>query len=153
VETIRLQDDFLLLSDPKHEKRPITMGILTNNIVDCEILNLETGSNRRGPYVVRQDGVAPRATSVRSYRFLLRKDGTWVNNLAVFVLPEEEQETQFTFQTMAEVYALVNRLGGTPRAEAALPEGKSQAELLTAAESTTSRVWKRIQSARGLKSK
>jgi hypothetical protein len=127
------------------------MGQLTNNIADCEILNLETGQNRRGPYVVRQDGVAPRGRSVRAYRFLLRKDGTWVNNLAVFVLPEAEQEAQFTFESLAEVYALVNRLGGTPRAEAALPEGKSQSELLAAAESTTSRVWKRIQSARGSK--
>ena len=128
------------------------MGLLTNNIAACEILNLETGTNRRGPYVVRQDGVAPRGTSVRSYRFLLRKDGVWVNNLAVFVLPEEEQEAQFTFASMAEVHALAGRLGGTPRAEAALPEGKSQEELLDAAKSTTSRVWKQIQSARGLKS-
>ena len=127
------------------------MGLLTNNIAACEILNLETGPNRRGPYVVRQDGVAPRATSMKSYRFLLRKDGTWVNNLAVFVLPEEEQEAQFTFESVAEVYALANRLAGTPRAEAALPEGKSQEELLAAAKSTTSRVWKRIQSARGSK--
>jgi len=127
------------------------MGLLTNSIADCEILNLETGRNRQGPYVVRQDGVAPRGTSVRSYRFLLRKDGTWVNNLAVFVLPEEEQEAQFTFASVAEVYALVNRLGGTPRAEAALPEGKSESELLAATESTISRVWKRIQNARGSK--
>ncbi len=127
------------------------MGLLTNNIAACEILNLETGPNRRGPYVVRQDGVAPRGTSVRSYRFLLRKDGVWVNNLAVFVLAEEEQEAQFTFASMPDVYALVGRLGGTPRAEAALPEGKSQEELLEAAKSTTSRVWKQIQSARGLK--
>jgi len=127
------------------------MGMLTNNIANCEILNLETGHNRRGPYVVRQDGVAPGGTSLKSYRFLLRKDGTWVNNLAVFVLPEAEQEAQFTFENVAEVYALVNRLGGTPRVQAALPEGKSQSELLAAAESTTSRVWNRIQSARGLK--
>jgi len=127
------------------------MGLLTNDITACEILNLETGPNRRGPYVVRQDGVAPRGTSMKSFRFLLRKDGTWVNNLAVFVLPEEEQEAQFTFESVAEVYALASRLGGTPRAEAALPEGKSQEELLAAAKSTTSRVWKRIQSARGSK--
>jgi hypothetical protein len=127
------------------------MRTLTNNLADCELLNLETGQNRRGPYVVRQDGITPRSAGVRSYRFLLRKDGTWVNNLAVFVLPEAEQESQFTFETIAEVYALVNRLGGTPRVEAALPEGKSQSELLAAAESTTSRVWNRIQRARGSK--
>ena len=110
------------------------------------LLNLEPGHNRRGPYVVRQDGVAPRSTGVKSYRFLLRKDGAWVNNLAVFVLPEAEQEAQFTFENVAEVYALVNGLGGTPCVHAALPEGKSESEWLAAAESTTSRVWSRIQS-------
>jgi hypothetical protein len=127
------------------------MRTLTNNLADCELLNLETGQNRRGPYVLRQDGVAPRSADLKSYRFLLRNDGTWVNNLAVFVLPEAEQEAQFTFKTIADVYALVNRLGGRCRAETALPEGKSQSELLAAAESTTSRVWSRIQSARGQK--
>jgi hypothetical protein len=127
------------------------MRALTNNLADCELVNLETGKNRRGPYVVRQDGIAPRSSDIKSYRFLLRKDGTWVNNLAVFVLPEAEQEAQFMFDNIAEIYALVNRLGGMPRAEAALPAGKSPSELLAAAESTTSRVWNRIQRARGSK--
>ena len=127
------------------------MRTLTNNLADCTLLNLETGKLGRGPYVVRQDGVAPDSTDLKVYRFLLRKDGTWVNNLAVFVLPEAEQEAQFTFETITEVYALANALGGRPRVEAALPEGKSHAELLAAAESTTSRVWRRIQSARGSK--
>jgi len=127
------------------------MRTLTNNLADCELLNLETGKNRRGPYVVRQDGVAPSSADLRSYRFLLRRDGTWVNNLAVFVLPEAEQEAQFTFETIADVYALANALGGRPRAEAALPEGKSEEELLAAAKATTSRVWSRIQNARGAK--
>jgi nucleotide-binding universal stress UspA family protein len=129
----------------------MSMRTLTNNLADCDLLNLETGQNRRGPYVVRQDGVAPGSMDLRSYRFLLRKDGTWVNNLAVFVLPEAEQEAQFTFETIAEVYALANALGGRPRVEAALPEGKSPEELIAAAKSTTSRVWSRIQSARGSK--
>ena len=62
------------------------MGLLTNNIADCEILNLETGPNRRGPYVVRQDGVAPRGTSVRSYRFLLRNATLGYGDL---VLPKD----------------------------------------------------------------
>jgi hypothetical protein len=125
------------------------MRTLTNNLGDCQLLNLETGKNRRGPYAVRQDGVAPGSMDLKTYRFLLRKDGTWVNSLAAYVLPEAEQEAQFTFETVAEVYALANSLGGRPRADAALPEGKSPEELIAAAESTTSRVWSRIQSARG----
>ena len=66
------------------------MKILTNNVADCQLLNLETGQNRRGPYVLRQDGVAPGSMHVKTHRFLLRRDGTWVNSLAVYVLPEAE---------------------------------------------------------------
>ncbi len=64
------------------------MSALANNIADSEIPNLDTGPNRRGPYVVGQDDVTPRVT---------------------------------------------------PRAEAALPEVKSRADLLAGAKSTTSR--------------
>jgi nucleotide-binding universal stress UspA family protein len=127
------------------------MRTLTNNLADCQLLNLETGKNRRGPYVVRQDGVAPGSMDVKTYRFMLRKDGTWVNSLAVYVLPEAEQEAQFTFETVAEVYALAHALGGKPRVDAKLPEGKSPEELIEAAKSATSRVWKGIQRARGAK--
>jgi hypothetical protein len=127
------------------------MKTLTNNVADCQLLNLETGQNRRGPYVLRQDGVAPGGMHVKTHRFLLRRDGTWVNSLAVYVLPEAEQEAQFTFKTMAEVYALLNTLGGRVRADATLPEGKSAEELIEAAKSTTSRVWEGIQRARGSK--
>src|SRR5262245_349806 len=129
------------------------MRTITNNLADCELLNLETGTKGRGPFVIRQDGIAPGSLDQRVDRFLLRKDGAWVNSFAVYILPEPEQLAQFTFQTIAEIYALANTLVGKPKVEAALPEGKSQSELLAAAESSISRVWSRIQSTRGSKLK
>jgi hypothetical protein len=37
------------------------MRILTNRYQDCELLNLGTNKNGRGPYVLRQDGIPPEA--------------------------------------------------------------------------------------------
>jgi hypothetical protein len=125
----------------------VLMRILTNNYQDCELLNLGTNRNGRGPYVLRQDGVPPESLTSQEGRFLLRKDRTWVLNVTVFTLPEKEQE-QFIFQNAAELHAVVQDLGGTPVVEDALPPGKSRAELLAAIETTISKVWRQMREAR-----
>jgi len=123
------------------------MRTLTNNYRDCELLNLSYNKDGRGPYVLRQDGVPPDSTSPREYRFLLRKDLTWVLNLTVFALPEKELEN-FIYKDAVELYAVVENLGGKPVVEDALPPGKSHAELSAAIEITTSKLWSRIRDAR-----
>jgi predicted component of type VI protein secretion system len=123
------------------------MRTLTNDYNDCELLNLGYNTNGHGPYVVRQDGVAPNSLRTQEDRFYLRKDGTWVLNVTVLTLPEKEQE-QFIFQNAAELYATVEDLGGKPLVEDALPVGKSRAELDAAIETTISKFWSRISEAR-----
>ena len=124
------------------------MRILSNDYKDCELLNLGTNKSGHGPYVIRQDGVPPGSSSSQEDRFLLRKDGTWVLNITAFTLPEKEQEQQFVFQNAAELYATIQELGGNPVVEAALPPGKSRAELNAAIETTISKVWSRMREAR-----
>ena len=123
------------------------MRTLTNNYRDCELLNLSYNKDGRGPYVLRQDGVPPDSASPREYRFLLRKDLTWVLNLTVFALPEKELEN-FIYKDAAELYSAVENLGGKPVVEDALPPGKSHAELSAAIDITTSKLWSRIRDAR-----
>ena len=80
-------------------------------------------------------------------RFLLRKDGAWVLNLAVFALPEKDKE-QFLFTTSAEAMVLLEGLTGDPVVEAGLPQGKSVEELKTAAQSTITGLWGRMRDAK-----
>jgi hypothetical protein len=122
------------------------MRTLTNDHQDFELLNLGTNATGHGPYVIRQDGVPPGSSSSQEDSFLLRKDGTWVLDVAAFTLPEGEQE--FVFQNAAELYATVQELGGNPVVEDKLPPGKSRAELNAAIETTISRVWSQIKEAR-----
>jgi hypothetical protein len=123
------------------------MATITNNFRNCELLNLGYGPKGRGPFVVRQEGSAPGSMTLRQDRFLLRKDGTWVLNLAVFALPEKEKE-QFLYATSTEVLNVLDGLTGTPLVEADLPPGKSFEELRVAAESTLTGIWGRIRNAK-----
>ena len=122
------------------------MATLTNHYVSCKLLNLGYGPKGRGPFVVRQEGTPPGSTTFEVDPFLLRKDGTWVINLAVFALSDKEKE-EFFFPTSAEAIALLEGLVGDPVVESALPSGKSRAELKNAAQSTITGLWAKIREA------
>jgi hypothetical protein len=123
------------------------MATLTNHYRDCQLLNLGYGPKGRGPFVIRQEGTPQGSTTFDADPYLLRKDGTWVINLAVFALPEKEKE-QFFFTTSAEAMALLEGLVGDPVVESALPQGKSRAELKNAAQTTITGLWAKIREAK-----
>lgn len=123
------------------------MGKLSNHYEKCELLNLGYGPKGRGPFLIRQDAYLPASESLKEDRFLLRKDGTWVLNLAVFVLPEKEKE-QFLYESRAEAVKMLQGLPFDPVAEDSLPADKSRAELARAAESAISGMWGRIRAAK-----
>jgi len=123
------------------------MSKITNSFHQCELLNIGLGPNGRGPFLVRQEGYLPGSTTFTTERYLLRHDGTWVLNLAVFALPDAEKE-KFFFQTSAEAMHVLDGLSGEPVLETALPPNVSRAELMAAAESTISGLWGRIRAAK-----
>jgi len=118
------------------------MRVLTNDYRDFELLNLGYQPDGRGPYVVQQEGIPPASVANEEDGFLLRKDGVWVLNLAVFALPEEEQ-AQFVFEEIADVFATVDKLVGLPAVEDQLPAGKTPGQLMAALQSTQDRLWRR----------
>jgi hypothetical protein len=127
------------------------MKILTNHYSDCELLNLGNNPGGRGPYVVHQEGTVPGSVSRQEDSFLLRKDGTWVVNFAVFVLPAKEQEENFLYGSLEEALTTLQNLIGQPLVEGRLPEGKSRAEILAGLHSTNDRILSRIREAKGSK--
>jgi hypothetical protein len=123
------------------------MATITNHYQNCELLNLKYGPGGRGPFIVRQEGTPPGSTTFQPERFLLRKDGVWVLNLAVFALTEKEKE-QFVFESSAEAMQLLDELRGEPIVESALPAGSSIEQLKSAAQSSISGLWARMQNAK-----
>jgi hypothetical protein len=123
------------------------MPTITNNYQNCQLLNLGYGPKGRGPFIVRQDGSPPGSLTFEQDRFLLRKDGTWVLNLAVFALSEKEKES-FFYETSADALNVLNSLSGDPVVQAGLPAGKSREELKAAAQTTATGLWGRIRDAK-----
>lgn len=123
------------------------MATLTNSYHNCQLLNLGYGPGGRGPFIVRQDGTPPGATTFDDDRFLLRKDGTWVLNIAVFALSEKDKE-QFLFTSSGDVVQVLDGLTGSPIVDTSLPPGKSVEELKSAAQNTITGLWGRIRDAK-----
>ena len=95
------------------------MRNITNDYRDAKVLNLGSGSER-GPYLVTQTGVAPRAELPRTQMFVLRPDGCWVDFNAYACQGKPEAMDEIVFSTMAEVMTMFGRLTG-PAQVADLP--------------------------------
>ena len=87
------------------------MRNITNDYRDAKVLNLGSGSER-GPYLVTQTGVAPRAELPRTQMFVLRPDGCWVDFNAYACQGKPEAMDEIVFSTMAEVMTVFGRLTG-----------------------------------------
>src|ERR1044071_930825 len=90
------------------------MRTITNDYRDAQILNLGA-AGQRGPYLVTQTGVAPRAELPRTRMFVLRPDGKWVDFNAYASQGKPEAMDELVFRTMPEVMTAFGKLFGKPR--------------------------------------
>jgi hypothetical protein len=90
------------------------MRTITNDYRDAQVLNLGA-KGERGPYLVTQTGVAPRAEIPRTHMFVLRPDGQWADFNAYACQGKPEAMDKIVFSAMAEVMTLFGKLTGPPR--------------------------------------
>lgn len=90
------------------------MRNITNDYRDAKVLNLGAGGER-GPYLVTQTGIAPRAALPKTRMFVLRPDGCWVDFNAYVCQGKPEVIDEIVFPTMAEVMTTFGRLTGSPQ--------------------------------------
>ncbi|MBM3882247.1 MAG: hypothetical protein FJ387_21430 [Verrucomicrobia bacterium] len=126
------------------------MHTLTNHHRDFELLNLARDADGRGPYLVRQWGIPPRALSLEEDCFLLRDDGTWVLNFRFCALPKPDQ-ARFLFADIRDIYHLLETLPSVPRVEAGLPADLTREEILAACRRTQDNLCVRIREAPGVR--
>jgi hypothetical protein len=115
------------------------MPSLSNDYKRCELFNLASAPNGRGPFFIRQLGTSPGNLSINNDPYFLRKDGVWVLNLRVFSLSEGEQ-SEFIYATTTEVMQMLDGLEGPPVIEDQVPDGVTRQELISKAEVTLSRM-------------
>lgn len=90
------------------------MRTITNNYRDAQILNLGSGGER-GPYLVTQTGIAPRAALPKTRMFVLRPDGCWVDFHAYASQGNPEVMDEIVFSTTTQVMETFGKLFGQPR--------------------------------------
>ena len=90
------------------------MRTITNDYREAQVLNLGSGG-ARGPYLITQTGVAPRADLPRTKMFILRPDAQWVDFNAYACQGKPEVMDELVFATMADVMKLFGRLTGPVR--------------------------------------
>ena len=90
------------------------MKTITNDYRDAQVLNLGSGG-ARGPYLVTQTGIAPRADSPRARMYILRPDGQWVDFNAYACQGKPEAMDELVFPDMSQVMQLFGRLFGPVR--------------------------------------
>ena len=90
------------------------MRTITNDYRDAQVLNLGA-AGERGPYLVTQTGVAPRADLPRTRMFVLRPDGQWVDFNAYACQGKPEAIDEIVFSDMTQVMTIFGRLLGPPR--------------------------------------
>ena len=87
---------------------------ITNDYRDARVMNLGSGGER-GPYLVTQTGIAPRAELPKSHMFVLRPDGCWVDFNAYACQGKPEAMDEAVFPTMTDVMTTFGRLTGPPQ--------------------------------------
>jgi hypothetical protein len=90
------------------------MRPITNDYKDSQILDLGSGDNK-GPYLVTQTGVNPRAEIPKTRLFVLRPDGCWVDFNAYACQGKPEAMDEIVFVSTAQVMETFGRLMGRPR--------------------------------------
>ena len=90
------------------------MRTITNDYRDAQILNLGSG-DERGPYLITQTGVAPRAEIPKTHMFVLRPDGQWVDFNAYLCQGKPEALDKIVFPNMTKVMETFSTLSGRPR--------------------------------------
>jgi hypothetical protein len=87
---------------------------ITNDYKDTQILSLGS-AGERGPYLVTQTGVAPSDPLLKTYMFVLRPDGCWVDFNAYASQGKPEAMDEIVFPSMTKVMETFGKLFGRPR--------------------------------------
>lgn len=119
------------------------MRMLTNDSRDFLLVNLGFAENGRGPYAIRQDGIAPGSMTQSEDRYFLRKDGTWMLNFVLYL--DESKVPEFLYENIAEAHERILSLTGKPAAMDQLPEGATKDDVMRAMDSLNSKLAKAIR--------
>lgn len=91
------------------------MPTITNQFTNVHVLKLSDDSGKPGPVIVVQNGVAPGDMTVQQKMFLLCRDGTWVDVVALGSSADASLWDETLFDNSSQVLVLLDKLGSPPQ--------------------------------------
>jgi hypothetical protein len=98
------------------QKQGVGIMAISNNYLDCEVLNLDPQDPEHGPFVVTQSAVDASDPAQRSNLYLLRRDGVWIE-YATHALTPESERVPIVFDGLGEIVRLMEDLPSDPEIE------------------------------------
>jgi hypothetical protein len=86
------------------------MNTITNRYANIEMWNLDSSTDKRGPFMVVQCGAAPGDELMKEQMFLLRHDGKWVNVLGFDSTDQAQELDEMIFDTPRQCLQLLRQL-------------------------------------------
>src|SRR4051812_34260225 len=91
---------------------------ITNHFLDVHLVSLSSWRqaseifprDRRGPYVVLQEGYDPNDYKMRADEFILGRSGKWLSLGWFYRMPVAERRAEFVFGTVGEVMQMMSDL-------------------------------------------
>ena len=107
------KDTFVLTPRLLATLRYSAMPTITNHYTNAHVLNLSDDGGKPGPVIAVQNGVAPGDMTVQQKMFLLCRDGSWVDVVALGSSADASLWDEALFDTSSQVLALLDKLGST----------------------------------------
>lgn len=92
------------------------MPALINSYLACHLYNIDPDDRADGPFLITQEAFDPADETMVNTVFLLRRDGTWIDEMAQVLLPDEIRFLVF-FDSAGEAAEAMENLAGEPRIE------------------------------------
>lgn len=87
------------------------MQALANDYRFCDLYHIDEQNHENGPFVIAQEAFDPEDELMMNTVFLLRRDGTWIDEMAQPLIPEERRYLVF-YDSSAEAAMALERLVG-----------------------------------------
>lgn len=89
------------------------MQALVNNHLLCRLYNLDPQDAPSGPFIIGQEAFDPQDERMVMTLFLLRRDGTWIDEMAQVLLPDERRFLVF-YDSSTDAVQTLETLVGDP---------------------------------------
>lgn len=91
------------------------MRSITNNYLDCEVIDLDPSPGTQGPFIVIQKGINPNENDLTELMYVLKRDGNWIDINYYLAQSDPALFEEVVFDSLEQIIRLFDELPPEPR--------------------------------------